>query len=82
MFSPNNANSRQTYELEGPAEIAAGMVLFWIWRRVRAGPSQRFGAAVTTFGAEVENSIGGFDEVEVVFDDQKRVAPWRSHSSA
>ena len=33
-----------------------------------------FAALVAAFGAEVDEPVGGFDDVEIVFDDQKRGA--------
>ncbi len=34
----------------------------------------QFAAAVTSFGAEINDPIGDLDDIEVVFDDQHRVA--------
>ena len=41
---------------------------------IRRARAQQFAAGVTAFGAEVDDPVGGTDHVEVVFDDNQRVA--------
>ena len=52
----------------------AGVAAFFASYFFRGSGGYDFASGVAAFGAEVDDLVGGFDDVEVVFDDDDGVA--------